>query len=294
MPGGSGNPDAAGAVLDDGQIAKFSRSGPSTAYGQLVSLRVPVYPCAAPAGVAAEQGNAMSIKSRALAIGGSALLALSLIIAVALVATATPSHPASESGAAAKTAALKTAALKTAASKTAAVKTKRAREDSTTFAPFTITSPDFTQDGWLPVSSEGGPASATGCSGRNLAPTLNWYNTPSGTQSFAFTITDVDAPVAGWFHHWIVYNIPAGVTTLKGHGSNPYSEGTNDYGFVGYGGPCPPADGQVHHYIFTVYALSTASIPGKALTYNQLMSEISPYVIGVTSTIGKFVLPRGA
>jgi Raf kinase inhibitor-like YbhB/YbcL family protein len=227
----------------------------------------------------------MSIKSRALAVGGSALLALSLTIAVALVATATPHHPADDSGAAAKTAGVKTATT---------VKPKTAREaSSTTFAPFTVISPDFTQDGWLPVSSEGGPAAATGCSGRNLAPTLHWYNTPPGTQSFAFVITDVDAPVAGWFHHWIVYNIPAGITTLAGHGRNPYSEGTNDYGFVGYGGPCPPADGQIHHYIFTVYALSTANIPGTALTYNQLISEISPYVIGVTSTIGKFVLPLG-
>ena len=107
-------------------------------------------------------------------------------------------------------------------------------------------------------------------------------------------ISDVDAPVAGFFHHWIVYNIPAKVTTLAGHGSDPYSEGTNDYGFVGYGGPCPPVDGQVHHYVFTVYALDTTSIPGTALDYDQLVTAISPYVIGATSTTAKFVLPLGS
>jgi Raf kinase inhibitor-like YbhB/YbcL family protein len=164
---------------------------------------------------------------------------------------------------------------------------------ATHFHPFTIISPNFRQDGFLPVSAEfGGPGSkGSGCSGKNLAPALHWYNVPSGTKSFAFAITDVDAPVAGGFHHWIVYNIPAGVSWLRGHGSNPFSEGTNDYGTVGYGGPCPPADGQVHHYVFTVYALSARHIAGKHITYSTLISEISPDVVGATSTIGKFRLP---
>jgi hypothetical protein len=168
-----------------------------------------------------------------------------------------------------------------------------ATASAASFHPFTITSPDFTQDGWLPVSSEfGGPGSAgSGCDGKNRAPTLRWSSVPSGTKSFAFTITDVDAPVAGFFHHWIVYNIPGGVRTLKGHGSDPYSEGTNDYPTVGYGGPCPPADGQTHHYVFTVYALSASRISGKHLTYDQLMGKIGNDVVGATSTIGKFRLP---
>jgi Raf kinase inhibitor-like YbhB/YbcL family protein len=164
------------------------------------------------------------------------------------------------------------------------------------FRPFTIVSPNFAEDTFLPVSAEfGGPGSAgSGCSGRNLAPTLHWYNVPSGTKSFAFTITDVDAPVADGFHHWIVYNIPRQVTTLQGHGSNPFSEGTNDYGTVGYGGPCPPPDGQVHHYVFTVYALSVAHIAGSEIDFTKLIEEISPDVVGATSTIGKFRLPLGS
>jgi Raf kinase inhibitor-like YbhB/YbcL family protein len=164
------------------------------------------------------------------------------------------------------------------------------------FHPFTIVSPNFAEDTFLPVSAEfGGPGSAgSGCSGRNLAPTLHWYNVPSGTKSFAFTITDVDAPVADGFHHWIVYNIPRQVTTLQGHGSNPFSEGTNDYGTVGYGGPCPPPDGQVHHYVFTVYALSVAHIAGSEIDFTKLIEEISPDVVGATSTIGEFRLPLGS
>ena len=205
----------------------------------------------------------MKISLRTLAIGGSALVALCVTgTAAAVSAQATAPH-----------------AVTTAS--------------PALFPPFTIVSPDFQEDTFLPVSAEfGGQGSVgSGCSGQNLAPTLHWYNAPAGTKSFAFTITDVDAPVADGFHHWIVYNIPRQVTTLHGHGSNPFGEGTNDYGTVGYGGPCPPADGQVHHYIFTVYALSVAHIAGTHITFAKLIAEISRDVVGATSTIGKFRLP---
>jgi Raf kinase inhibitor-like YbhB/YbcL family protein len=206
----------------------------------------------------------MKISWRTLAIGGSALVALCV------------------TGTAAAVSAQTTPAAHTVTGALPAL-----------FPPFTIVSPDFQEDTFLPVSAEfGGPGSAgSGCSGQNLAPTLRWYNVPAGTKSFAFTITDVDAPVADGFHHWIVYNIPRQVTTLQGHGSNPFSEGTNDYGTVGYGGPCPPPDGQVHHYIFTVYALSVAHIAGTHLTFDKLIAAIAPHVAGATATIGKFRLP---
>jgi Raf kinase inhibitor-like YbhB/YbcL family protein len=161
------------------------------------------------------------------------------------------------------------------------------------FHPFTVVSPDFHDGQFLPVSAEfGGPGSqGSGCSGKNLAPAFRWFNVPAGTKGFAFTVFDVDAPVAGGFHHWIVYNIPRRVTSLAGHGQNPFSEGTNDYPTIGYGGPCPPPDGQVHHYIFTVYALSTTHISGVHLTYPQLIQAIAPDVLGATSMVGKFRLP---
>lgn len=110
---------------------------------------------------------------------------------------------------------------------------------------------------------------------------------PSGTAGFALAVTDYDAPVAGGFHHWIVYNIPGNVDTLNG--TSPYTQGTNSFGSVGYGGPCPPATGQIHHYIFTLYALTVAQLPGQALTYDQLIQEISGQVAGATVTVGTFV-----
>ncbi len=98
-------------------------------------------------------------------------------------------------------------------------------------------------------------------------------------------------PLAGGFHHWVVYNIPRKHPFLAGHGHNPFSEGTNDFGQVGYDGPCPPPTGQPHHYTFTVYALLVSHIKGAHLTYSQLMKKIAPNVAGATSIIGKFRLP---
>lgn len=161
--------------------------------------------------------------------------------------------------------------------------------DKTTLHPFTITSPDFKDGHRLPSIAEFG--GGFGCTGQNLAPAVRWTNVPTGTASFAFTINDVDAPVAGGFHHWVVYNIPAGTTGLAGHGQNPFSEGTTSFGTTGYGGPCPPPDGHEHHYIFTVYALSVPQIPGQAITFEGLIQEMGPSVLDISSIVGTFTRP---
>jgi len=157
---------------------------------------------------------------------------------------------------------------------------------TTSTHPFTLTSPDFQDGGPLPQRSE---FNKFGCHGPNIAPDLHWVGVPQDTKGFALTVTDYDAPVAPGFHHWIVYNIPASVRKLEGN--QPFSEGTNSYGTIGYGGPCPPPDGQLHHYVFRLYALSIAHVSGKALTFNELLDAIGHSVLGTTSIIGTFKLP---
>ena len=163
---------------------------------------------------------------------------------------------------------------------------------ATKLHPFTITSPDFRDGGRLPDSAASNIAAAA-CRGQNQAPELQWTNEPATTKGFAFTINDPDAPVAGGFHHWVVYNIPASVHELEGHGQNPFSEGTTSFGTTGYGGPCPPPTGQHHHYIFTVYALNVAQVNGDRLTFDQLLQAIAPNVVGATTIVGIFSLPLG-
>lgn len=97
-----------------------------------------------------------------------------------------------------------------------------------------------------------------GCEGGNTAPDLAWSGAPEGTESFAITVYDPDAPTGSGWWHWFAFNIPGDVTELPVGGTVP--DGTielaNDYGTTGFGGACPPP-GEVHRYQFTVHALGT-------------------------------------
>jgi Raf kinase inhibitor-like YbhB/YbcL family protein len=113
-----------------------------------------------------------------------------------------------------------------------------------------------------------------GCTGNNLSPALSWSGAPAGTKSFALTVYDPDAPTGSGWWHWVVYNIPANVTSLPSGAGDASknllpagaAQGNTDFGTPGYGGPCPPAGDKPHHYIFTVYALNTdkLDIPANA------------------------------
>ncbi|HSN43077.1 MAG TPA: YbhB/YbcL family Raf kinase inhibitor-like protein [Propionibacteriaceae bacterium] len=94
-----------------------------------------------------------------------------------------------------------------------------------------------------------------GAGGANVSPDLTWSGAPEGTQSYAVTIYDPDAPTGSGWWHWIVIDIPASVTHIEaGQVPEGAREWVNDYGYVGYGGACPPP-GPAHHYVHTVHAL---------------------------------------
>ncbi|MFT6389780.1 MAG: Raf kinase inhibitor-like YbhB/YbcL family protein [Cellvibrionaceae bacterium] len=107
-----------------------------------------------------------------------------------------------------------------------------------------------------------------GCSGEDLSPHLQWSNAPKGTKSFAVTAYDPDAPTGSGWWHWQIINIPTNVTELPNNAgsakenlSPPGStQIKNDYGSRGFGGACPPEGHGVHHYRFTVHALSIEKI----------------------------------
>ena len=107
-----------------------------------------------------------------------------------------------------------------------------------------------------------------GCTGKNVSPQLHWTDIPKGTKSFAVTMYDPDAPTGSGWWHWVAVNIPANVTTLQAGagqiGGDKLPAGasmvTNDFGFKGFGGACPPPNAKPHNYEITVYALNTAKI----------------------------------
>jgi Raf kinase inhibitor-like YbhB/YbcL family protein len=119
-----------------------------------------------------------------------------------------------------------------------------------------------------------------GCTGQNLSPQLSWQNAPVGTNSFAVTIYDKDAPTGSGLWHWVVFNIPATVTELK-QGAGDVSkqllpsgaiQSITDFGVPGYGGPCPPQGDKPHEYIITVHALKTDNL--------GLDSKATPALVG--------------
>src|ERR1700694_74243 len=108
-----------------------------------------------------------------------------------------------------------------------------------------------------------------GCTGGNLSPALSWSGAPANTKSLAVSIYDPDAPTGSGWWHWVVYNIPAGTTSLpKGAGDVKKKlmpkgaiQSRTDFGADGYGGTCPPPGDKPHHYQITVFAVDVDKLP---------------------------------
>src|SRR2546422_846574 len=50
------------------------------------------------------------------------------------------------------------------------------------------------------------------CDGADVSPALSWRGAPAGTAAFALIVDDPDAPAGTWVH-WVLYDLPAAVTT---------------------------------------------------------------------------------
>jgi Raf kinase inhibitor-like YbhB/YbcL family protein len=151
-----------------------------------------------------------------------------------------------------------------------------------------VTSTSFSDGDYLPADHILAASFGFGCSGGNMSPELAWSGAPDGTKSFAVTAFDPDAPTGSGFWHWVVVNIPAGVTELPLDAGNPRSNALprgamqtrTDFGTPGYGGPCPPMGDHPHRYIFTVFAVgadqlsvtpdTSAAVIGFMLHFNTL------------------------
>lgn len=128
-----------------------------------------------------------------------------------------------------------------------------------------LTSNDIAQGEFMSKAHE---FNGFGCSGDDLSPHLQWSNAPEGTKSFAITVYDPDAPTGSGWWHWQIVNIPKNISELATGagtmGKNSVPQGSvhisNDYGVKGFGGACPPSGHGVHHYRFTIHALSVEKL----------------------------------
>jgi Raf kinase inhibitor-like YbhB/YbcL family protein len=100
--------------------------------------------------------------------------------------------------------------------------------------------------------------------GEGTSPAISWANTPAGTQSFVLNMRDLDVArnkTTDDQAHWVVWNIPATVTSLREgvpKGSQ-LPDGSYQISVTGpmYRGPGAAATGPQHHYMFEIYALDT-------------------------------------
>lgn len=124
------------------------------------------------------------------------------------------------------------------------------------------------------------------------------------------------------FHHWAIVDIPPGTTEIAAgecsdgvvaggkrelRGPRGSRQGVNDYTgwfandadmagtYRGYDGPCPPwNDMIVHHYQFTLYALSVERVAVEGdFTAPQVLDAIKRHVLAEATLVGTYSLNPG-
>ena len=132
----------------------------------------------------------------------------------------------------------------------------------------TLSSPDVVEGGVLPVEYT--------CDGASSTLPLAWSGAPAMTESFAVIMHHVASPEdVHWY--WVMYDIPASVTSLAKNGTGIGTLGTNSVnGKTAYSPPCSKGPG-AKSYTYTVYALSAQpqlSVPASQVNRETLLKAI--------------------
>jgi Raf kinase inhibitor-like YbhB/YbcL family protein len=146
-----------------------------------------------------------------------------------------------------------------------------------------LTSTAFQDGGMIPAKYT--------CDGTNVSPPLEWSGEPQTTKTLALICDDPDAPAKTWVH-WVVFDLPAGRTslpenvppqdTIAGGGK----QGTNDFKKIGFGGPCPPSG--THRYFFKIYALDTELNLDRKTTKEQLLEGSKDHILAQGELMGRY------
>jgi Raf kinase inhibitor-like YbhB/YbcL family protein len=147
----------------------------------------------------------------------------------------------------------------------------------------TVTSPAFGPQQLIP--------SQYTCDGQDISPPLAWKPVPQKTKSIVIICDDPDAPAGIWVH-WVCYDIPPSVDTLT-EGlpktdtlSCGGKHGKNDFGRIGWGGPCPPSG--THRYFFKVYALDIMLTLPAGKTKKNIEKAMKGHIVGQGELVGKY------
>ena len=135
------------------------------------------------------------------------------------------------------------------------------------------------------------------CEGEDISPDLSWRGVPAGTESLVLTMRDPDAPKAGGFTHWVLYNIPPTVShiepnvpkepVLAGLGF----QGKNDGGKIGYLGPCPPSG--MHRYFARLFALDAELKLKPGAPHEEVRQAMEGHILDRAELMGTYARKVG-
>lgn len=122
----------------------------------------------------------------------------------------------------------------------------------------------------------------------NVNPPLVIEGVPDETESFVLIVDDPDAP-GGTFLHWLVWNIPGDRREIpEGWDPAEATEGENDFGTTGYGGPDPP-EGE-HRYRFKLYALDSTLSPSASASRAGVGSAMQGQILARSGLDGTYAV----
>ena len=115
------------------------------------------------------------------------------------------------------------------------------------YPEFILSSPEIGSDSLLPIDYT--------CDGTSATLPLKWTGIPRNTVSFAIIMHHVASPTdVHWY--WVVYNIPASLTSLPKNMTGIGNLGTNSVNDkTEYAPPCSQGPG-TKAYTYTIYSLS--------------------------------------
>ncbi len=123
--------------------------------------------------------------------------------------------------------------------------------------------------------------------GSSESPPLRWTRGPEGTRSYVLLVEDSGVARPEPIFHWVIYNIPADVSSLPENMSKAPEpqqpagamNGLNIARRPGYIGPRPPK-GQTHPYHFEVFALDeTLSLSPDMATRDAVVDAMKGHVL---------------
>jgi Raf kinase inhibitor-like YbhB/YbcL family protein len=145
-------------------------------------------------------------------------------------------------------------------------------------AEFSLTSAAFAAGGTIPRRHS--------CDGEDRSPALAWSAPPAGTRSLALVLDDPDAP-GGRFVHWLAWGIAPEAAGLA-EGEAAPQEGRNDFGTVGYRGPCPPRGHGRHRYRFRLHALTSEPGLAAGAGVEELEAAVTAGLLATAELVGTY------